>query len=50
LLEIDNTQKIKALECKWGQQITKKPIAFEKAYAEAKFNVIYKGNYLDWIT
>ncbi len=49
LLELHNGN-IKALECKWKEVMAKTPIAFGKAYPDAKFSIINKDNYLDWIT
>lgn len=42
-------QKLSAFECKWKNNMAKKPAAFDKAYPEANFNTINKTNYLDWI-
>lgn len=42
-------QKLSAFECKWKNNMVKKPAAFDKAYPEANFNTINKTNYLDWI-
>lgn len=50
LIEINNKQKIQAIECKWKDNKSKVPIAFSKAYPKATFNLINKDNYLDWIT
>jgi predicted AAA+ superfamily ATPase len=50
LLELNNKQQLTALECKWKDDRIKIPAAFSKAYPKAKFNVINKDNYLDWIT
>jgi predicted AAA+ superfamily ATPase len=50
LIEIDNKQKIQALECKWKVSNSKIPTAFSKAYPKANFTLINKENYLDWIT
>lgn len=49
LLELNNGQ-LQALECKWKETKVKIPVAFAKAYPEAKFSIINKENYLDWIT
>ena len=49
LLELDNRQHLQALECKWQKQQVKVPLAFSKAYPEAKFMVIHQDNYLEWI-
>ncbi|MEO8855334.1 MAG: ATP-binding protein, partial [Ginsengibacter sp.] len=50
LLELNNKQKLQALECKWKEDKIKIPPAFSKAYPRAKFDVINRDNYLDWIT
>jgi predicted AAA+ superfamily ATPase len=50
LLELNNKQKLQALECKWKEDKIKIPPAFSKAYPKAKFDLINKDNYLDWIT
>ena len=50
LLELNNKQKLIAMECKWKADKIKVPAAFSKAYPKAGFNVINKDNYLDWIT
>lgn len=49
-LELNNKQKIQALECKWHDGKIKIPAAFEKAYPKASFEVLTQDNYLDWIT
>ena len=49
LIELYNGQ-LQALECKWKEAKTKIPTAFAKAYSEAKFAIINKENYLEWIT
>ncbi len=49
LLELHNG-KLQALECKWKEGKAKTPVAFAKAYPDAKFFVINKDSYLDWIT
>jgi predicted AAA+ superfamily ATPase len=41
---------LQALECKWKDGKVKTPIAFAKAYPDAKFSIINKDTYLDWIT
>ncbi|MBY0482628.1 MAG: ATP-binding protein [Chitinophagaceae bacterium] len=48
-LELHNG-KLQALECKWKEVKAKTPIAFGKAYPDAKFFLINKDSYLDWIT
>ena len=48
-IEIKN-QEILAFEFKWGNQKAKIPKAFAEAYPEAKFEIISKENYLDFIT
>lgn len=50
LLELNNKQQLQALECKWKEEKIKIPPAFSKAYPSAKFNLINKENYLDWVT
>lgn len=50
LLELDNKQKLNALECKWKENKVKIPPAFSKAYPKADFNIINRENYLDRIT
>ncbi|MFN3489251.1 MAG: ATP-binding protein [Emticicia sp.] len=47
-IEVRN-QEIEAFEFKWGNKKAKIPIAFANAYPEAKFSVITKENYLDFI-
>ncbi|OYY09460.1 MAG: ATPase, partial [Sphingobacteriia bacterium 35-36-14] len=49
LIELNNGQ-LQALECKWKDAKAKIPIAFAKAYPEAKFAIVDKENYLEWIT
>lgn len=49
LLEFNNGQ-LHAFECKWKEAKVKVPLGFQKAYSEARFTVINKENYLDWIT
>lgn len=50
LIEINNKQKMQAIECKWKENKAKIPTAFSKAYPKATFHLINKENYLDWIT
>lgn len=50
LLELDNKQKLQALECKWKAATVKIPAAFAKGYPKATYNIINQENYLDWIT
>lgn len=50
LLELNNKQQLLALECKWKEGKVKAPAAFSKAYPKARFKIINKDNYLDWIT
>ncbi len=50
LIEINNKQKLQALECKWKDKKAKIPTAFSKAYPRAAFDLINQENYLDWIT
>jgi uncharacterized protein len=47
-VEVKN-QEIEAFEFKWGNKKAKIPVAFANAYPEAKFSVITKENYLDFI-
>ncbi len=47
-VEVKN-QEIEAFEFKWGNTKAKIPIAFANAYPEAKFSIITKENYLDFI-
>ncbi|MFN3299473.1 MAG: ATP-binding protein [Sediminibacterium sp.] len=49
LIELYNGQ-LQAIECKWKYAKAKIPTAFAKAYSEAKFTIINKENYLEWIT
>ena len=49
LIELDNKQQLQALECKWQYQHVKPPVAFAKAYPDAKFATIDRSNYLEWI-
>jgi hypothetical protein len=45
----EKSQEIEAFEFKWGNTKAKIPVAFANAYPEAKFSVITKENYLDFI-
>lgn len=47
-IETEN-QQIEAFEFKWGSAKAKLPVAFEKAYPEAKFTVVSQQNYLSFI-
>ena len=47
-IEVKN-QEIEAFEFKWGNKKVKIPVAFANAYPDAKFSVISKENYLDFI-
>jgi predicted AAA+ superfamily ATPase len=47
-IEVKN-QEIEAFEFKWGNTKAKIPVAFANAYPEAKFSIISKENYLDFI-
>lgn len=47
-IEVKN-QEIEAFEFKWGHKKATIPKAFKNAYSEAKFTVISKENYLDFI-
>lgn len=48
-IEQNSRQELSGFECKWGSGKTKTPIAFAKAYPEAKWQQMNKMNYLDWI-
>lgn len=39
-----------AFECKWGEGRAKVPVAFKDAYPDARFQIINRDNYIDWIT
>jgi len=41
--------KISAFEIKWGSKKVKVPPAFAESYPKAKFRVINKGNYLEFV-
>lgn len=45
----EKNQGIEAFEFKWGNKKAKIPKAFADAYPEAKFTIITKENYLDFI-
>lgn len=45
----EKNQEIEAFEFKWGNKKAKIPKAFADAYPEAKFTIITKENYLDFI-
>lgn len=45
----EKNQEIEAFEFKWGNTKVKIPVAFANAYPEAKFSIISKENYLDFI-
>ncbi|AEI46966.1 ATP-binding protein [Runella slithyformis] len=47
-IEVKNLE-LEAYEFKWGNRNVKVPKAFAEAYPEAKFEVITKENYLDFI-
>lgn len=47
-IEVKNLE-LEAYEFKWGNKKAKLPKAFAEAYPEAKFEVITKENYLDFI-
>lgn len=49
LIEINNKQEISAFECKWKEGNVKVPLAFEKAYPEAVFRVVTRGDYLELV-
>lgn len=46
LIELNNGH-LQALECKWRDAKAKKPVAFAKAYPEAKFAIVNQDNYLE---
>lgn len=46
----EKNQEIEAFEFKWGNTKAKIPKAFADAYPEARFTVITKENYLDFIS
>ncbi len=46
--EIDNT--LRAFDYKWTEKPVKVPSEFARAYPQASFEVIHRGNYLDFIT
>ena len=46
----EKSNEISAYEIKWKNDRTKKPIAFEKAYPDAGFELINNKNYLEFIT
>lgn len=41
--------QLTALEFKWGNKMPAVPKAFEEAYPHARFQVVNKGNYLEYI-
>lgn len=41
---------LSAFECKWKEQKAKIPVAFAKAYPDAKFTVVNQENYEEWVT
>lgn len=45
--ESDGT--LQAIECKWTEKTSLVPTAWKDAYPSATFNVIHKGNYLDYL-
>lgn len=49
LIEVNNG-KLYAFECKWKNNKSKLPVAFQKAYPDAEFTIIDQDNYLQWIT
>lgn len=50
LLEVNSQQQIQGLEFKWGSKKAKVPAAFAKAYPEAKWNVLTKGDFWEWVS
>jgi predicted AAA+ superfamily ATPase len=49
LVELDSSQNLQALECKWSNGKAKIPVAFEKAYPNAKWDKVDKSNFLEWV-
>lgn len=47
-IEVRNN-KISAFEFKWSDENAKIPFEFAKSYPNANFNIIHRGNYLDFI-
>lgn len=47
-IEVQNNQ-ISAFEFKWSDENVKIPYEFAKSYPNANFNIIHRGNYLDFI-
>jgi len=47
-IEVQNNQ-ISAFEFKWSDENAKIPYEFAKSYPNANFNIVHRGNYLDFI-
>lgn len=50
LIEIDSQRRMDAFELKWGKQKARPPLGFSRNYPEAKFHVVSRENYLEYIT
>ena len=48
LIEVTNDE-IAAFEFKWGDRQPKIPVAFSQSYPQAKFQVVNKSNYLEFV-
>lgn len=48
LLEVNSNQEMQAIECKWGAK-AKIPAAFGKAYPNAKWSIVNKDNFSEWV-
>ncbi len=47
----ENNGKLNAFEFKWNaSKKSRIPVAFEKAYSEASYEIVNPNNYLDWIS
>lgn len=49
LLEVNGQQEMQAIECKWGSAKAKIPVAFAKAYPDAKWSEANRNNFGDWV-
>ncbi|MCH5596915.1 ATP-binding protein [Niabella ginsengisoli] len=45
----ENANLLNAFEMKWKEQQVKTPVAFEKAYPYASFNIVHQNNYQSFI-
>ena len=45
----ESTDSLTALEFKWENKIPSMPLAFQKAYPHASFQVVNRDNYLGFI-